>query len=231
MQVSSHRDGRRVRGDRTRRLVAHAASQSATVRGLDAITVGTLAASTGVSKSGILTVFESREAIQLAAVAHARELYREHVIGPAWRRPPGRERLHGWIEAWQDYLRARVFAGGCFVTTTSAEYGHRDGPVAEAVRKLKTEWLELLRDDLRIAGSADAETDAFKIDAYLSAAATRRELLGDDLILDRARALADEIIDVAGSAQPGPPSCEDESTTPPDAPRVRGSSSAPSGGM
>lgn len=201
------------------------------MRGLDAITVGTLAASTGVSKSGILTVFGSREEIQVAAVAHARELYREHVIGPAWRLPPGRERLRGWIEAWREYLRAGIFAGGCFVTTASVEYGHRDGPVAEAVRELKTTWLELLRDDLRIAGSADAEADAFKVDAYLSAAVTRRELFGDDLVLDHARALALEVIDTAGTSQPGPFSCEDESTTPPDAPRVRGSSSAPSGGM
>ena len=43
----------------------------ATTHGLDSITVGALATATGVSKSGILTVFGNREAIQLAAVAEA----------------------------------------------------------------------------------------------------------------------------------------------------------------
>lgn len=188
-------DGRRARGDRTRLRVADAAAQTATVHGLDAITIGGLATDTGVSKSGILTVFGSREAIQLAAVARARELYRDHVIAPAWSRPPGRERLRGWIDAWRDYLRERVFAGGCFVTTTSAEYGHRDGHVAEEIRLLKTDWLDLLRADLQTAGSPDADLDAFRIDAYLSAAATRRELFADEEIVDRARSLALAIVD------------------------------------
>ncbi|WP_449561141.1 TetR/AcrR family transcriptional regulator [Mycolicibacterium mageritense] len=76
-------DGRRARGDATRRLVARAAADIATTHGLDGITVGGLSASTGVSKSGILTVFGNREAIQLAAVAEARRVYIDVVIRPA----------------------------------------------------------------------------------------------------------------------------------------------------
>ncbi|MGZ4475674.1 MAG: TetR/AcrR family transcriptional regulator, partial [Nocardioides sp.] len=77
-------DGRRARGDATRQAVARAAADLATMAGLDSISVGQLATATGVSKSGILTVFPNREAIQLAAVAEARRVYVDAVIRPAW---------------------------------------------------------------------------------------------------------------------------------------------------
>ena len=147
-------DGRRARGDATRRRVAREASMIATVSGLDSITVGGLSERTGVSKSGILTVFGSREAIQVAAVAEARRIYQEVVVGPVWSEPAGAPRLRALLRSWVDYLKAGVFPGGCFIAATSVEYGHRTGPVADAVRRLKREWMDLLESELTTAGSA-----------------------------------------------------------------------------
>lgn len=183
-------DGRRARGDATRRKVAREAAMLATVNGLDSISVGGLAERTGVSKSGILTVFGSREAIQVAAVAEARRIYREVVVGPVWHLPPGRERLRALLEAWRDYVRSEVFPGGCFIATTSVEYGHREGAVADAVRRLKREWLDLLEAELRAAGSPTPEDDAFRIDAYLDAGNSRYQLYGDLADMERACRLA-----------------------------------------
>ena len=117
-----------MRGDATRRTAARKAAEIATTHGLDSITVGALAAATGLSKSGILTVFGNREALQVAAVREARQIYRETVIAPAWGAGPGRPRLRALIDSWLDYVRARVFPGGCFVAATTVEYRHRDGP-------------------------------------------------------------------------------------------------------
>lgn len=169
-------DGRRVRGDATRKRVAREAAMIATVGGLDSITVGRLAEVTGVSKSGILTVFASREAIQVAAVAEARRIYREVVIAPAWGEAPGGPRLRALLDAWVAYVRAGVFPGGCFIAATSVEYGHRGGPVADAVRRLKQEWLDLLEAELSTAGSPAPADDAFRIDAYLNAGNVQDQL-------------------------------------------------------
>jgi len=188
--MSASADGRRRRGDRTRRHAARTAARLATVHGLDAITLGTLAEATGASKSGLLTVFGSREDILLAAVAEARALYVEHVITPAWTQPSGVPRLRALLDRWVDYLRAEVFPGGCFVASTSAEYGHREGRVADAVRELKREWIGVLERELAAAGAPDPGEAAFRIDAYLVAANTRRELFGDDSALDTGRRLA-----------------------------------------
>jgi len=178
-------DGRRERGDATRRLAARYAADLASVAGLESVSVGRLAAGTGLSKSGILTVFENREAIQLAAVAEARRVYVEHVVRPAWRREPGLSRLRGIVDNWFAYATGDVFPGGCFLLTTSAEYAAQDGPVAEAVRGLKREWIDLLTSELTIAlpptatGRRRAREAAFEIDALLSAAHVRHRLLGD----------------------------------------------------
>ena len=194
-RVSQTIDGRRARGDATRHTVARAAARAATVEGLDSITVGGLAAITGVSKSGILTVFGTREAIQIAAVAEARRLYQEWVVLPAWDLPAGVERLTALIENWVAYTKADVFPGGCFVAATSVEYGHRDGPVAESVQRLKREWLDLLEAELKTAGSKAPADDAFRIDSYLCMGNTRWQLYGDAAEIDRAGRLALEVID------------------------------------
>ncbi|MCE5289504.1 MAG: TetR/AcrR family transcriptional regulator [Nocardiaceae bacterium] len=194
MTLGSSVDGRRARGDVTRRLAARTAAEIATTHGLDSISVGSLAAATGLSKSGILTVFGSREAIQVAAVAEARRIYRETVIVPAWGNEPGKPRLRALLDSWIAYLRDGVFPGGCFISATSVEYGHREGPVAAAVRKLKREWLDLLEAEFVQAGSADPASDAFTIDALLNAGNVRRELFGDDAELDWARTLALTIV-------------------------------------
>ena len=189
-------DGRRARGDATRRTVARAAARIATVEGLDSITVGSLAERTGVSKSGILTVFGSREAIQVAAVAEARRIYQEVVLAPIWSEPAGGPRLRALLRSWVDYLHAGVFPGGCFIAATSVEYGHRTGPVADAVRRLKREWLDLLESELATAGSTSPEDDAFRIDAYLNAGNTQDQLDGDGdwSATERAARLSLEVI-------------------------------------
>jgi AcrR family transcriptional regulator len=166
----------------------------ATLHGLDSITVGGLAAQTGLSKSGILTVFGNREAIQLAAIAEARQIYLDVVISPIWSHPAGRRRLYALLDSWFAYIRAEVFPGGCFLAATSVEYGHRDGPVADAVRALTREWLELLERELTKAGSPDPADDAFRLHAYLASANMRFQLFDDTAGLDRARRLAEAVI-------------------------------------
>ena len=200
--VDERVDGRRARGDATRQAVARAAAMIATVEGLDSITVGGLAAETGVSKSGILTVFGSREAIQVGAVAEARRIYREVVLTPVWDEAPGVPRLTALIGSWVDYIKAKTFPGGCFVATASVEYGHRDGVVAESVRRVKREWLDLLEADLVEAGSAAPADDAFRIDSYLCMANARFQLFGGDAEIDRAGRLALEVIEACPAVGP-----------------------------
>lgn len=191
-------DGRRARGDATRQVVARAAAMTATVTGLDSITVGGLAKETGLSKSGILTVFPTREAIQVAAVGEARRIFIDLVVRRAWEHPPGAPRLRALLEAWLDYYRSDAFPGGCFFAAVTVEYGGREGPVADAVRRLKREWVDALEAEFAAAGSADPAGDAFRFDAFLTNANALSRLFGDDGRLEQARRLALDLIGATG---------------------------------
>ena len=65
-------DGRRRRGNRTRESILQAAADLASVKGLEGLTIGTLAGELGMSKSGLFAHFGSKEELQLATIDAAR---------------------------------------------------------------------------------------------------------------------------------------------------------------
>src|SRR5690606_2325538 len=72
-------DGRRARGDRTRRQVVTRAAALASVSGLSAVSLDAVARGLGVSESGVAAAFGSKEELELATVAAAREIFIEEV--------------------------------------------------------------------------------------------------------------------------------------------------------
>ena len=74
-------DGRRARGDRTRRRSSTRPSRSPRRRGSKGLSIGRLAEELGVSKSGLFAHFGSKIDLQLATVDAAREIFIDEVIG------------------------------------------------------------------------------------------------------------------------------------------------------
>ena len=74
---------RRSDGERSRRTILLTAARLATVEGLDGLTIGRLAAATGMSKSGLFAHFGSKEELQLATIGAAEEIFEEDVLRPA----------------------------------------------------------------------------------------------------------------------------------------------------
>ncbi|MFE5308157.1 TetR/AcrR family transcriptional regulator [Isoptericola sp. NPDC056605] len=199
-------DGRRVRGDRSRRAVLDLAVQDASVRGLEALTLGSLAARLPVNKSGIAGLFGGKEGLQLAAVEHARTMFVEAVVEPARVAAPGLARLWALVRQWSDYSRRRVFAGGCFFRTVEVEFDTQEGAVRDAVVTAHRDWTSYLRRHAELAAGAGelaADTDvdqlAFEITAMLNAANDGSLLLGDDAVYDRALAAVRGSLEARGA--------------------------------
>ena len=106
-------DGRRVRGDASRRIVLTSAADLASVEGLDGLSIGRLATAANVSKSGVATLFGTKERLQLATVEAAAQRFREAVMLPARVEPRGIRRIALLLDLWIAYSRDRVFPGGC----------------------------------------------------------------------------------------------------------------------
>ncbi|WP_106399799.1 TetR/AcrR family transcriptional regulator [Actinocorallia populi] len=181
-------DKRLLRGARTRELVLRHAVDLASLEGLENISFGRLAAEAGVSKAGVQTLFKSKEALQVAAVEHARRMFIDAVIRPARSAPPGAARLRALLDRWVEYATAPLFAGGCFRAANLAGFDSRPGPVRDALFRDQQEWTETLAGELRQAVAAgeiadlDAPLAAFQIDALLCAANTALRMGDDDAV-------------------------------------------------
>lgn len=181
MTQAPARDGRRLRGDESRRTIIGHAIDSATVEGLDGLTIGRLAAASGHSKSGIATLFGSKEQLQLATIAAARAVFVEHVVAPARAESDrGLARLCALVSHWIAYSEDRVFRGGCFFAATSVELDARPGTLRDAVVAASVEWEDYLSLTVSraMAGAElplldDARQLTFEIVSFLEAANTR----------------------------------------------------------
>jgi AcrR family transcriptional regulator len=185
----------RAPGDRSRARVLEQAAALATLEGLDGISIARLASATGMPKSSVYVLFGSKEQLQLATIDAARASFISHVVTPALAdTPPGRGRLAQLCEGYLDYVEQRIFPGGCFFVTASAEMGGRSGPVRDRVARYQREWGELLTQTAREAAAAadwprgsDPDQLGFELGAILAGANLTAVLHDDNAIIERAR--------------------------------------------
>jgi AcrR family transcriptional regulator len=191
-------DKRRARGARTRRAVLDRAVDLASLNGLEGVSFGRVAAEAGLSKAGVQTLFGTKEALQLATVDRARELFLDLVVRPALSAPSGVERLRMLIDHWIEYAERPAFPGGCFFVANLAEFDSRPGPVRDALQRARRDWINQIAADLRQAvadGDLDLDPDlsAFQIDAVLSSANIALRL-NDAEAMDKVRRISDGLL-------------------------------------
>ncbi|WP_194420933.1 TetR/AcrR family transcriptional regulator [Microbacterium abyssi] len=181
-------DGRRARGDASRRAVLTYATDLASVEGLDGLSIGRLAEASGYSKSSIAGLFQNKVGLQVATVDAGRAVFMAVVVEPAREQPRGLPRLVALMDHLIEYSRTRVFAGGCFFAAVSADFDSKPGPVRDAVRAAMSDWYGYIEAQVRHAADAgeldlDAvgvETLAFELPALYEQANARSLLYGDD---------------------------------------------------
>ncbi len=187
-------DGRRVRGDASRRVVLERAADLASVAGLDGLSIGRLATAAHVSKSGVATLFGTKERLQLATVEAAKQRFREAVLEPARAEPRGIRRIALLLDLWIAYSRERVFPGGCFFAAAAADLDAKPGPVHDAVALAFESWGDYVRVSLgyaveqgELAPEVDAAQLAFEFTALLDGANSRSVMTGSNEPYVRAR--------------------------------------------
>src|ERR1700741_5582763 len=148
--VTALNQRRRPRGIKTRGAILQKAVNIASLEGLEALTIGKLATSLKISKSGLFAHFGSKEDLQRAVVDEAREIFVERVVRPAYQFQ-GLQRLRALCENWLAYGEQRVFPGGCFFSAASLEFDDRPGRVREQIVGLMKQRLRNLEQAAREA--------------------------------------------------------------------------------
>lgn len=194
-------DRRVLRGERSRAAIVDRARRLATMEGLDGLSLARLADELGMSKSGVVALFGSKEALQLATVSIARDVFIAEVVAPALATTGGLDRLQVLLEAHLAYSASRRESGGCFFAATSSEFASRPSPVRDAIVAARAEWdATLIRIIARAVekGDLNAATDpsqlSFELRALLEAANADALRLGTDEPFRRTRLALDETL-------------------------------------
>src|SRR3954451_6209615 len=195
--VNQRLDGQRRRragGESTRGAILRTAASLANIEGLEGLSIGNLAAATGISKSGLYAHFGSKQELQLATVEEAERILTEEVVQPALAAAPGLGQLAAACEAFFSYVERRVFPGGCFFAATALEMGTRPGPVKERLAAIQSDFTSLLGsfaatavEQEELPADEDPDRLAFELHAILLGADTKFVLNDDPAVLDLAR--------------------------------------------
>jgi AcrR family transcriptional regulator len=170
----------------TRGAILRRAADIASVEGLEGLTIGRLAGELGMSKSGVIGQFGSKEELQLATLEYAADVFREQVWDPVRHVERGLPRLLAICESWTRYADGPAFTGGCFIAAASFEWDGRQGAVHDALAEVTGRWRRQLVHDIRVAvedGDLPPDTDpeqvAFSLEALASGMNPARQLHGD----------------------------------------------------
>ncbi|GAA0556672.1 TetR/AcrR family transcriptional regulator [Paractinoplanes ferrugineus] len=179
-------DGRLRRGERTRTAVLDHALPLATTTGLDGLSLGRLADTLGISKSGLFAHWRSKEALQLAVIDHARRQWTDEVIRPAMAAAPrGVRRLWAVHDTRLAFYEQGRLPGGCFFANAHFEFNARPGPIRDRLAAELADWMTFLTGltaDAITTGDLPPATDpaglAYEIESLGVCAVMQAPVLG-----------------------------------------------------
>lgn len=136
--------------------------------GVSGLSIGRLAESTGLSKSGLFAHFGSKEALEVAVVEEAARQFVQAVMVPALRHPRGEPRVRALFERWLEWGQR---PGGCFFVGASADLDDRPGPPRDALVHACKDWIDELAKAARIAINechfrSDLDPEQFAFEVY-----------------------------------------------------------------
>jgi AcrR family transcriptional regulator len=145
-QVAADLRAPESKGQRTRQAILREAASLSTLDGLEGLSIGTLAAALGMSKSGLYAHFGSKQELQLATIDEAGRIFFDEVVTPALVAPAGLAQIRTLCDSFFDHLTRRTFPGGCFFAGAVLEVGTRPGPVKQRIVEFQQMFVGLVRD-------------------------------------------------------------------------------------
>ncbi|MDQ3720207.1 MAG: TetR/AcrR family transcriptional regulator [Actinomycetota bacterium] len=183
----------------TRTAILDTAVELASVRGLEELSIGGLASTVQMSKSGLFAHFGSKQELQLATVAEAWEIFKFDVL-----RELGDDRqgvLRGLLDRWLSFYEREVFVGGCFFIVSAVELAGREDAVSKALADVVDRQLAVLETAISSAvesGELPAGKDpgrtAVALHSVLVNADSLFKVRRDRAVFDGARATIDEFL-------------------------------------
>jgi AcrR family transcriptional regulator len=142
-----------TKGEETRAAILDEAIDIASTKGLGGLTIGTLAAATGMSKSGLYAHFKSKEQLQQQTLDRASERFVDVVVRPSLSAARGEKRVRALLENWLRWADDAL-SGGCLFIGAAAELDDQPGALRDHLVRIEQDWLDLIA---HVAATAVAE--------------------------------------------------------------------------
>jgi AcrR family transcriptional regulator len=191
-----------TKGERTRAAILDAGFHIVSRAGLEGLTIGTLAAATGMSKSGLFAHFGSREELLLAVMDRGQQEFIKVVVNPALAKPRGLPRLKALFVEWLGWTESADLPGGCPMIGGAIEFDDKPGVVRDALAAGQRAWIDTLTRAVRqaieqgqLAPDTDPEQISFEVFGIALVVHHHRRLLGYQKARSRALAAFDALIE------------------------------------
>jgi AcrR family transcriptional regulator len=189
------------KGAATRERIVARAVELASTEGINGLTLGRLADSLEMSKSGLFAHFRSKEELQLQVLKSAIDSFQREVYGPAAATPSGEERFRVVFERWLQWSVRAETPGGCLFTQAAAELDDQPGPARDLLAEARRAWQDTLAAFARSAVRAGAFREAldpalfaFQLEALMLGMHHARRLLHDPRAEAHARAALEALL-------------------------------------
>lgn len=188
------------KGDDTRERILDRAFRMASRDGLAGLSIGGLASSLAMSKSGLFAHFGSKEELQLEVLRGAARRFEDTVLRPAFRAARGTPRIRHLLENWVRWANSSE-AAGCLFVTAAVELDDRAGRTRDFVVAAQRQVLDAVTRSARLAIDAghfrqdlDCKQFAFELYALLLGYHHAKRLLRDPRAEDALRAGFDRLL-------------------------------------
>lgn len=138
------------KGQQTRAAILEAALGLASHIGLEGLSIGALAETIRMSKSGVFAHFGSREELQISVVREYHAKFEHEVFLPAMLEPRGLPRLRALFGNWVQRVAVEIDSG-CLYISGAVEFDDRPGPVRDALVSMVATWQAALERAIRQA--------------------------------------------------------------------------------
>jgi AcrR family transcriptional regulator len=191
------------KGKVTKLTILEKATEMASKKGLEGLSIGQLASALEMSKSGLFAHFGSKEELQIQVLQSAANQFSEKVSRPALKLPRGAARLQALFEFWLEWglSEEQSARGGCLFVASAIELDDQPGPVRDALVQTQEEWIGVLERTFVLgqeSGLFKAELDPAtviqEIYGLLLSTHFYVRLLGQRQALERVRKLFSELI-------------------------------------
>ena len=155
----------------TKENILKTAFELTSMLGLESLSIGKLADSVGLSKSGLFSHFKSKEKLQIMVLDYTAEIFTLKVLSPATKRPRGLPRLNAIAENWIKQWDKGQLKGGCPLLAAAIEFDDRPGKVHKKIQELYQKLTGFFQQAAEIAVAEghfrkDANCEQFAFELY-----------------------------------------------------------------